>query len=77
MLTPKRAKILEIIARWNRLFGYGPTVRYIALVLGGLSSATIQEHINRLTKDGYLTKRERGRHPRNYVLTDKAREVLK
>ena len=60
MLSRRQKEVLDFILGFVREEGRAPTVREIASALN-LSVSTVHEHIERLRKEGYLSKDPRGR----------------
>jgi len=56
VLTEKRRQILDFIIEFQREHGYPPSVREIGRSVGLSSSATVHDHIDRLTEGGFLVK---------------------
>jgi repressor LexA len=54
MLNPRSQSIVEFIRDYPH--PYAPTVREIAKGVGLNSSATVQYHLNRLIKLGYISR---------------------
>jgi len=80
MITKAGIEVLEAFVQYRKNHFLGailaPTIRDVAK-LRNKSQATIQQHINKLTSDGYLRKIESDRRlPRNYELTELAKDVL-
>ena len=76
-LHPRRARILEVLARAARDGGETPTEREIGQAVGLKSGMTIHHHLVRLEKDGYI---ERGEAPsrkrRSISLTEKGWQAV-
>lgn len=53
-----RDQILEFVADHISSEGYAPTIREIAAAVGLKSSSTVQGHVDRLEKDGLITRRK-------------------
>jgi repressor LexA len=56
VLTEKRRQILDFIIEHQREHGYPPSVREIGKSVGLASSATVHDHIDRLSEGGFLVK---------------------
>ena len=53
-----RDQILKFIEDHISSKGYAPTIREIAAGVGLKSSSTVQGHVDRLEKDGLITRRK-------------------
>lgn len=65
-LTGKQASVLTYIRAYIRERGYPPTVREVALHLGGVSTNAAQGHLVALERKGWLRRTpgvSRGRVP--------------
>jgi len=60
MLSKRQKEVLDFILQFLREEGRAPTVREIASALD-LSVSTVHEHIERLRREGYLSRDRRGR----------------
>lgn len=58
MLTSKQKEILELIKVFIEEQGYSPTVRELASLCGLKSSSTMHGHLERLEKQGYISKHQ-------------------
>jgi repressor LexA len=58
-VTGPQAKILGFIIDWNAARGFPPTVREISKAFGWKTTANVQQHIERMQRDG-LVAREAG-----------------
>lgn len=59
MLTEKQTRILDIIKNYIEKEKIPPTVREICKIAGINSTSSVQAHIDRLEKKGYI-KRDKG-----------------
>lgn len=64
------AKVLAYITEYSLHHRFGPTVREIAQAVGLRSTSTVQGHLLRLERDGYI-ERLNGK-PRTLRLTERA-----
>lgn len=55
-MTEKQKEILEIIKNYIKKEKIPPTVREIAKMAGLTSTSTVQGYINKLEKEGYISK---------------------
>ncbi len=55
-LSRRQRKILEFITTEIDSNGYSPTIREIGVALGGISPATVHEHLQALTQKGYILR---------------------
>ena len=75
-LHPRRARILEVLARAAWGGGEAPTEREIGQVVGLRSGMTVHHHLIKLEKDGYIERGEAPSRKRRPVkLTQKGWEV--
>ena len=74
-MTPKGQNVLQCLWDLKLKLRRCPTMREIGTILN-LSSATVQQHINKLYHDKYIKKLNRGVHPCNYYLAQKAMEHI-
>lgn len=51
-----RGAIVEFIRRFHAQHGYPPSVRQIGVAVGLRSTATVQDHLDRLVRAGILTR---------------------
>jgi repressor LexA len=76
-LHPRRARILEVLARVARGGGEAPTEREIGRAVGLRSSQTVHHHLLALEKDGYIERAEAPSRKRRPVrLTEKGWETV-
>lgn len=74
ILTPARARVLEAIIAHVRENGWPPTMRELCTRLDVSSTRGVEEHLDRLERDGLL-EREHGR-PRAMRVTARGDEEL-
>jgi SOS-response transcriptional repressor LexA len=55
-VTGPQAKILGFIIDWNAARGFSPTVREISKAFGWKTTANVQQHIERMQRDGIVTR---------------------
>lgn len=53
-LTDKQLQILNVIKDFINEYGYSPTVREVAKIVGLNSSATVWVHLKHLKEKGYI-----------------------
>jgi SOS-response transcriptional repressor LexA len=58
MLTNKQKEVLELIGIYIKEQGYSPTVRELASLCGIKSTSTMHGYLERLEKQGYISKHE-------------------
>ena len=58
MLTFKQKVLLELIELYINEHGYSPTVRELADLFGVKSTSTMHGYLERLEKDGYISKHD-------------------
>jgi repressor LexA len=76
-LHPRRARILEVLARAARSGEEAPPEREIGRAVGLKSGMTVHHHLTKLEKDGYIERREApSRKRRPARLTDKGWEAV-
>ncbi|MNB81414.1 LexA repressor [compost metagenome] len=68
-MRSRQQAIINFINSYGFENGYPPTVREIGKQVGLTSSSTVQGHIDRLERDGFITKK--GKSSRTITLTDK------
>ena len=59
MLTEKQKEIFDIIKNYIKNKKIPPTVREICEISGLASTSTVQSHINKLERDGYIIKEKK------------------
>jgi repressor LexA len=57
LLTEKQMKVLNLIIDYIKENNYSPTVRELADLNGNKSSATMQEYLKKLEKQGYISNK--------------------
>lgn len=67
VLYDQERKTLEAFVQYVNRFGYAPTLRELAVLVGVSSAATVHEHILTLVEKGFLVKTEHYR--RGYDLS--------
>jgi repressor LexA len=55
-VTGPQAKILGFIIDWIASRGFPPTVREISKAFGWKTTANVQQHIERMQRDGLVTR---------------------
>jgi repressor LexA len=76
-LHPRRARILEVLARAARGGGEAPTEREIGRAVGLKSSQSVHHHLLALEQDGYIERSEAPSRKRRPVrLTEKGWETV-
>ena len=55
-MTGPQAKILGFIIDWVAARGFPPTVREISKAFGWTTTANVQQHIERMQRDGLVTR---------------------
>ncbi len=55
-LTQRQKKVLEAVKGFIRKYGYSPTVRQLAEILGISSHSAVFKHLSSIEKKGYLRK---------------------
>jgi len=55
-LSSKQARILQVIKDHIEISGMSPTLREIARTVGLSSISTVSGHLDRLERDGYITR---------------------
>ncbi|GIO83507.1 hypothetical protein J25TS5_04390 [Paenibacillus faecis] len=73
-MTERQQAIINFIATYREGHGYPPTVREIGKSVGLASSSTIHGHINRLEKNGFLTRKVES--ARTITLTEKGMHAI-
>jgi len=58
MLTFKQRVLLQLIELYIKENGYSPSVRELAELYGVKSSSTMQVYLDRLEKQGYISRHE-------------------
>jgi len=66
-LTHRQQQVLDIIADFSSRFGYPPSLREIARLLGVSGTLGISKHLDALERKGHLRRRENS--PRGITLT--------
>jgi repressor LexA len=76
-LHPRRARILEVLARAARGGGESPTEREIGQTVGLKSGMTVHHHLTKLEKEGYIERGEAPSRKRRPVrLTEKGWQAV-
>ncbi|MGF7059305.1 LexA family protein [Brassicibacter mesophilus] len=75
MLTRKQKDVLRAIDVYINANGISPTVRNLCDLLGLKSSSTVHGYLNRLEKDGCITKKDT--IPRSIRITERGNFILK
>lgn len=55
-MTGPQARILGFIIDWIAARGFPPTVREISAAFGWKTTANVQQHIERMQRDGIVTR---------------------
>ncbi len=55
-LYPRERQVLEFVTQFCQRYGYAPTLKEIGEALGMNSPATVHEHIDHLSKKGFIKK---------------------
>lgn len=74
-MTGRQQAIINFIASYRAEHGYPPSMREIGDAVGLSSSSVVHGYIERLTKNGYLTKKSDS--SRTITLTEKGIEACK
>jgi repressor LexA len=76
-LHPRRARILEVLARAAQARGESPTEREIGQTVGLNSGMTVHHHLTKLEKEGYIERGEAPSRKRRPVrLTEKGWQAV-
>jgi repressor LexA len=57
-MTDIQLKILEFICEWISARGFPPTVREISRGFGWKTTSNVQQHLERMQRDGLITRQE-------------------
>jgi len=60
-LTPRQYALLSLTIDFTKRNGYQPSMKQMAELIGRASANSVQQHIEALTKKGYIEKQEGGR----------------
>ena len=57
-MTGIQVRILEFITDWISARGFPPTVREISKAFGWKTTSNVQQHLERMQRDGLITREE-------------------
>lgn len=57
-LTEKQQLVFESILKYQRKYGFAPSIREICLMVGLASTSSVYGHLKMLEKKGYIRRRE-------------------